>query len=71
MLFADAKPKCRGEALEVWLGKYKMKSGSHKTPSLSTHKNTPKNQAKAQIQHEYYCCNIQYMMVPKLDWKQS
>lgn len=51
-------------------GKYKMKSGSHKIPSLSTHKNTPKNQVKAQVQREHYCCNIQYMMVLlKLDWK--
>lgn len=31
-----------------------MKSGSHKTPSVSTHKNTPKNQVKAQVQHEYF-----------------
>lgn len=47
----------------VQLGKYKMKPPSHK--------NTPKNQVKAQVQHEYYCCNIQYMMVEKLNWKQS
>lgn len=47
-----------------------MKPCSHKTPSLSTPRSTPKNQVKAQVQHEYYCCNIQYVMVQKLDWKQ-
>lgn len=50
-------------------GKFEMKSDSHKTFSVSIHKNTPKNQVKAQVQHEYFCCNILYMMVLKLDWK--
>lgn len=69
---ALCKTKMQGGGIGgVWLGKYKMKSASHKTASLSTHKNTPKNQVKAQVQHEYYCCSIQDMMVPKLDWKQS
>lgn len=55
----------------VQLGKYKMKSGSHQTPRLSTHRNTPKNQLRAQVQHECNCCNIQYVMVGELEWKQS
>lgn len=66
------KTKMQGGGIRgVQLGKYKMKSRSHKTPSLSTPRSTPKNQVKAQVQHEYYCCNIQYVMVQKLDWKQS
>lgn len=66
------KTKMQGGGIRrVQLGKYKMKSCSHKTPSLSTHRRTPKSQVKAQVQQEYYCYNIRYMMVQKLDWKQS
>lgn len=53
------KTKMQGGGIRgVQLGKCKMKSGSHQTPSVCTHKNTPKNQLKAQVQHEYSCCAI-------------